>query len=65
MDQAFEQDGNLLQSKDLLLSALDCIQDGVSILDIDLNVRYVNNSMKYWYSNTGEFIGEEMPPCLS
>jgi len=59
LDRIFEQDGNLLQSKDLLLSALDCIQDGVSILDIDLNVRYVNNSMKYWYSNTGELIGKK------
>jgi DNA-binding NarL/FixJ family response regulator len=50
---------DLLQSKDLLLSTLDCIQDGVSILDTDLNVRYVNTSMKYWYSTTGDLIGQK------
>jgi len=38
---------------------LDCIQDGVSILDTNLNVKYVNTSMKYWYSTTGDFIGEK------
>jgi DNA-binding NarL/FixJ family response regulator len=48
---------DLLQSKSLLLSTLDCIQDGVSILDTELNVRYVNTSMKYWYSIKGDFIG--------
>jgi hypothetical protein len=31
----------------------------VSILDTDLNVRYVNTSMKYWYSTTGDFIGKK------
>jgi len=51
--------GDLLQSKNLLLSTLDCIQDGVSILDTEMNVRYVNTSMKYWYSATGDLIGEK------
>jgi DNA-binding NarL/FixJ family response regulator len=59
LDPGTETDGDLLQSKTLLLSTLDCIQDGVSILDTDLNVRYVNTSMKYWYSTTGDFIGEK------
>ena len=59
LDQDSETAGDLLQSKTLLLSTLDCIQDGVSILDTDLNVRYVNTSMKYWYSTTGDFIGEK------
>jgi DNA-binding CsgD family transcriptional regulator len=54
-----ETGGDLLQSKNLLLSTLDCIQDGVSILDTDLNVRYVNNSMKYWYSTTRDLIGKK------
>ena len=59
LDPGTETDEDLLQSKDLLLSTLDCIQDGVSILDTDLNVRYVNTSMKYWYSTPGDFIGEK------
>ena len=48
-----------MQSKNLLLATLNCIQDGVSILDTDLNVRYVNTSMKYWYSTTEDFIGKK------
>jgi DNA-binding CsgD family transcriptional regulator len=59
LDPCTETGGDLLQSKNLLLSTLDCIQDGVSILDTDLNVRYVNTSMKYWYSTTGDFIGKK------
>jgi len=59
LDPGTETGGDLLQSKNLLLSTLDCIQDGVSILDTDLNVRYVNTSMKYWYSTTGDFIGKK------
>ncbi|HEX7620201.1 MAG TPA: LuxR C-terminal-related transcriptional regulator [Anaerolineales bacterium] len=51
--------GDILQSKNLLLSTLNCIQDGVSILDTDLNVRYVNTSMKYWYSTVDDFIGKK------
>jgi DNA-binding CsgD family transcriptional regulator/PAS domain-containing protein len=59
LDPGTETDQDLLQSKNLLLSTLDCIQDGVSILDTDLNVRYVNTSMKYWYSTPRDFIGEK------
>jgi DNA-binding CsgD family transcriptional regulator len=59
LDPDSEAGSDLLQSKNLLLSALDCIQDGVSILDTNLNVKYVNTSMKYWYSTTGDFIGEK------
>ena len=54
-----ESDGSIFQSKDLLLSTLNCIQDGVSILDKDLKVRYVNTSMRYWYSPTEDFIGKK------
>lgn len=59
LDPTIETDGDPLQSRNLLLSTLDCIQDGVSILDTDLNVRYVNTSMKHWYSTTGELIGRK------
>jgi len=59
LDRGTETDGDLLQSKNFLLSVLNCIQDGVSILDTDLNVRYVNTAMKYWYSNTRDFIGKK------
>jgi DNA-binding CsgD family transcriptional regulator len=51
--------GEILQSKNLLLATLNCIQDGVSILDTDLNVRNINTSMKYWYSTTEDIIGKK------
>lgn len=59
LEPGAESVGEILQSKDLLLATLNCIQDGVSILDTDLNVRYVNTSMKYWYSNTEDFTGKK------
>ena len=59
VDANFDPTGNLLQSKSLLLSTLDCIQDGVSILDTDLNLRHVNTSIKYWYSISGDYVGQK------
>ena len=49
----------MLVSKNLLLATLNCIQDGISILDTDLNVRKINTSMQYWYSNTEDIIGKK------
>jgi DNA-binding NarL/FixJ family response regulator len=59
LEPDIETDVDLFQSKSLLFSTLNCIQDGVSILDTDLNVRYVNTSMKYWYSTHEDFIGKK------
>ena len=59
VDPNFDPTGNLLQSKSLLLSTLDCIQDGVSILDTNLNLRHVNTSIKYWYSISGDYVGQK------
>jgi DNA-binding CsgD family transcriptional regulator len=59
VDASFDPTGNLLQSNTFLLSTLDCIQDGVSILDTDLNLRYVNTSIKYWYSISGNCVGQK------
>ena len=59
LDWSTERDGELIESKEFLLSVMNCIQDGVSILDPDLNVRYVNTTIKYWYSNTEDFTGKK------
>ena len=59
VDGNFDPEGNLMQSHSLLLATLDCIQDGVSILDTDLNLRYVNTSIKYWYSISGNCVGQK------
>jgi len=59
LDAEVNQDSDIFESKELLLYALNSIQDGVSLLDSDLRVRFVNTSMKYWYSQTGDIIGEK------
>ena len=59
IDPTTDTTGDLLQSNSVLISTLDCIQDGVSILDTDLNLRYVNNSIKYWYSISENYIGRK------
>ncbi len=59
VDANFDPTGNLLESNTFLLSTLNCIQDGVSILDTDLNLRYVNTSIKYWYSISGNCVGQK------
>jgi DNA-binding NarL/FixJ family response regulator len=59
LDLNTESGGDLLNSKNVLLAALNSIQDGVSILDTNLHVRYVNTTMKYWYSISRDFVGEK------
>ncbi len=59
LDAEASQYSNIFESRELLLYALNSIQDGVSLLDSELQVRFVNTSMKYWYSQTGDIIGEK------
>jgi DNA-binding CsgD family transcriptional regulator len=54
-----ESGEDLLDSKELYQFALNSIQDGVSILDPELHVRYVNTSMKHWYSGSGDLINQK------
>jgi DNA-binding NarL/FixJ family response regulator len=59
VDTTSVESRDLLESNSILISTLDCIQDGVCILDTELNLRYVNNSIKYWYSVSGNFCGQK------
>ena len=59
VDPSSDPNGNLLQSNGLLLSTLDCIPDGVSILDTDLRLMHVNTSIKYWYSIPTDYVGQK------
>jgi DNA-binding CsgD family transcriptional regulator len=59
LDAEASQYSNIFESRELLLYALNSIQDGVSLLDSELQVRFVNTSMKYWYAQTGDIIGEK------
>jgi DNA-binding NarL/FixJ family response regulator len=50
----YESDEDLFGSKELLLFAINNIQDGVSILDREMNVRFVNESIRSWYTLEGD-----------
>ena len=41
----------------LFRGVLNTIQDGISVLDRDLNIQHVNEVMNYWYPETGSLIG--------
>lgn len=53
------EESSILNSRELLVFILESIQDGVSILDIDMRVRYVNRSIKRWYSNKEQIVGRK------
>ena len=50
---------DVFESEELQVNILNSIQDGVSLLDRDLNIRYVNTYMQYWYSNPDDIIGKK------
>jgi DNA-binding CsgD family transcriptional regulator len=54
-----EADGAVFESKELLQYIFDSIQDGISVLDNDLNIRYVNASMNHWYSDSGTLMNQK------
>lgn len=40
-------------------NVFNCIQDGISILDLDLNILNINTSMQRWYSHKETITGEK------
>lgn len=44
-------------SRELLREIMDSIQDGVSVLDRELNIKYLNASMRCWYSGQEDVLG--------
>jgi PAS domain S-box-containing protein len=49
----------LRQSREFLENIFECIQDGISILDKDLNIIKVNRTMEKWYSHNLPFTGKK------
>ena len=50
-----ENAGNTKLDKNIF----NCIQDGISILDLNFNIIDVNTSMKGWYSDRSSIVGEK------
>jgi len=53
----------LKNSQELLNSVFNSIQDGISILNPDLSIRYVNEKMNQWYANKVPLIGKKCYYC--
>jgi PAS domain S-box-containing protein len=49
----------LKKSENFLQNIFDAIQDGISVLDKDLNIIRINNTMEKWYSHTMPFKGKK------
>ena len=52
-------DEALLESKEFLQSVFDAIQDGVSVLDTDLNILRVNSWMESMYTDEAPLVGKK------
>ena len=50
---------NLKEKNNLLNSVLESIQDGISVLNPDLTIRYTNSKMKEWYKHGLPFKGKK------
>ncbi|MGM0411237.1 MAG: PAS domain S-box protein, partial [Bacillota bacterium] len=50
---------DLKENNNLLNSVLESIQDGISVLNPDLTIRYTNPKMKKWYEHGLPFKGEK------
>jgi len=48
-----------LSSNQLFKTILESIQDGVSVLDMSLKIKYINTSMKYWYTGDEAVISKK------
>lgn len=59
IDAANETDAFVFESKELLEYIINSIQDGISVLDNDLNIRYVNALMNHWYSDAETLIDQK------
>ena len=49
----------LRKSERFLQNIFDAIQDGISVLDKDLNIMRINNTMEKWYSHAMPFKGKK------
>lgn len=59
LNTGIESEGVVFESKQLLEYIINSIQDGISVLDNDLNIRYVNALMHHWYSDSVTLIDQK------
>lgn len=54
-----QAEDKLKKSERFLQNIFDAIQDGISVLDKDLNIMRINNTMEKWYSHAMPFEGKK------
>jgi len=54
-----QTEDKLKKSESFLQNIFDAIQDGISVLDKDLNIMRINNTMEKWYSHAMPFKGKK------
>lgn len=57
------QDLKIWESESFMKAILDNIQDGISVLNPDLTIRYVNPVMESWYSRNMPLVGKKCFAC--
>ena len=53
----------LRQSENFLDNVIESIQDGISVLDSDLTIRYTNRVMRAWYRQNLPLVGKKCHEC--
>jgi PAS domain S-box-containing protein len=59
----YETQERIKNSEELLRAVMDSIQDGISVLNKDLSIRYVNNAMNVWYASKTPLAGKKCYEC--
>ena len=57
--EAYKKNQQIKENKDFLETIFQSIQDGISVLNTDLSIRYVNNVMESWYAENMPLIGKK------
>lgn len=58
-----EMEKELRQNRDFLQGVFNSIQDGISVLNTDLTIRYTNPVMEKWYPKSVPLIGKKCHHC--
>ncbi|MBD3178694.1 MAG: PAS domain S-box protein, partial [Candidatus Latescibacteria bacterium] len=61
--ERYEKNRRIKETMDLLTATFNSIQDGVSVLNRDLTIRYINPVMEKWYGEKMPLVGQKCFIC--
>lgn len=59
IDYCKKFDGNMVDNSKLWENVINCVQDGISLLDCDYNIVAVNETMRCWYEKKLPIVGRK------